>query len=298
MNMRDNDPLCVVINAGLAKVVKALATKPTWYDDWMRLTPESTEEERLRVYQAIRDSGCLPAEAGFYLVYWQMDNVTASEAETSLRELDVGMEAIEQAYELEHGEPWSPEEAPPEYTELVEEYDAAWERIFFAKLKAFGERAMADLYRADREEFHRQSEAGRQYFHGTDEPETWLDDLVEAVAGKMTDESGPGTLGSRYREEDGCWEILIYPMPVELVGGAEDGGIVAPGFSLDLDGLRSLFERVDDFSWQSLGLSDSEGPHVSIEGVYQGHEIYLQVLAYAPEDEEPGMKIRTSPQQP
>ncbi|MGO8745091.1 MAG: hypothetical protein ACLQNE_03790 [Thermoguttaceae bacterium] len=294
MNTRDNDPLHVAINATLAEVVTALPTPPAWYDGWMRLEPDTPEEERLRVYQAIRDSGCLPAEAGFYLVYWQIEDITCSEAETSLRELDVGMEAIEQAYELEHGEPWSPDEAPPEYAEVAEEYDAAWERLFLAKLEAFGEHAMAQQFRADPEAFDQRSEAGRQYFHGTDEPETWIDDLVEAVAGIMTDESGPGTLGSRYREEDGCWEILIYPTPVELVGGAEDGEIVAPGFSLDLDGLRSQFERVDDFSWQALGLNDSEGPHVSIEGIYQGHEVWLQVLAYAPEDEEPGTKIHTS----
>jgi hypothetical protein len=220
------------------------------------------------------------------------------EAETSLRDLDDRMEAIEQAYETEHGEPWLPDEAPPEYEELLDQSHAACERIFLAKLETFGEQEMADLYRADYAEFHRQSEAGRQYFYGTDEAEEWLDDLVQAVAENMTDESGPGTLGSRYREEDGCWEILIYPTPVELVGGAEDGEIVAPGFSLDLDGLRSLFERVDDFSWQALGLNASEGPHVSIEGVYQGHEVWLQVLAYAPEDEEPGSKIHTSPRKP
>ena len=57
--------------------------------------------------------------------------------------------------------------------------------------------------------------------------------------------------------------------------------------------LRQLFERVDACSWQSLGLHDSEGPHVSIEGIYQGHEVLLQVLAYAPDDEEPGVKVAT-----
>ena len=111
----------------------------------------------------------------------------------------------------------------------------------------------------------------------------------------MTDAGGPGTLGYRCREEEGFWEVAIYPKPVELVGGAEDGEVVAPGFSLDLEALRSLFERVDAFSWVALGLSNSEGPQVSIEGLYQGHEVYVQVLAYAPEDEEPGMKLDTSP---
>jgi hypothetical protein len=65
---------------------------------------------------------------------------------------------------------------------------------------------------------------------------------------------------------------------------------VAPGFSLDLEGLRSLFGRVDDFSWQAFGRGYDDGPQVSIEGAYQGHESFLQVLAYAPDVEEPGAK--------
>ncbi len=88
MNTADNDPLHAAINAGLAKVVKVLAAQPAWYQDWMHLGPESTEERRLAVYQAVRDSGCLPPEAGFYLVCWQIDAMASQEAETSLRHLD------------------------------------------------------------------------------------------------------------------------------------------------------------------------------------------------------------------
>jgi len=109
----------------------------------------------------------------------------------------------------------------------------------------------------------------------------------------MTTFSGPGPLGFLYQEEEGAWEIVIYPNPksVELVGGADDGDIAAPAFSLDLEELRAEVERVDAVSWQSLGYANGEGPHVSIEGVYQGHEVLVQVLAYPPEDEEPGMKL-------
>jgi hypothetical protein len=50
--------------------------------------------------------------------------------------------------------------------------------------------------------------------------------------------------------------------------------------------------------WDALGLNDSDGPRIAIEGVYQGHEVFVQVLAYAPEDEEPGMKLDTRPHKP
>ncbi len=48
---------------------------------------------------------------------------------------------------------------------------------------------------------------------------------------------------------------------------------------------------MDGVSWQSLGYPGGDGPHVSIEGAFQGHEVFLQVLAYAPEDTEPGIKL-------
>ena len=39
------------------------------------MSPDTTEEDRLAVYQAIRRAGSLPPEAGFYLVAWQADAI-------------------------------------------------------------------------------------------------------------------------------------------------------------------------------------------------------------------------------
>lgn len=126
-------------------------------------------------------------------------------------------------------------------------------------------------------------------------PVVWLHDLVDAVAGCMTADSPMGPLGYRWSEEEAFWEVDIYPTPVELVGGAVDGEIVAPDFSLDLEELRNLFDHVDSLQWQALGLCYPEGSHVSIEGTYHGHDVFVQLLAYAPDDEEPGMKLDTKP---
>lgn len=129
---------------------------------------------RLAVYQAIRNSGCLPLDAGFHLVSWQIDAMASLEAESSLPDLDDRMGAIEKAYELETGKPWPPDDVSPEYEELLKQYNAVWDQIFVMKLDASGEQEMARLYRADREEFHRRGEAGRQYFHGPGDPVAWL----------------------------------------------------------------------------------------------------------------------------
>jgi hypothetical protein len=107
----------------------------------------------------------------------------------------------------------------------------------------------------------------------------------------MEADSVQGPLGYRYGEEDGFWEVIVYPTPIELVGGAVDGEVVAPGFTLDLEGLRSGFDRIVDCCWNALGLVPSEGPYLAIEGKFQGHDLFLRILAYAPDDEEPSMKL-------
>jgi hypothetical protein len=123
----------------------------------------------------------------------------------------------------------------------------------------------------------------------------WVDDLVRTVADAMTAHGVPGPLGLRYREEDGAWEVLVYQLPVELVGGRHDGEVVSPGFSVDLEAVRSAFTRVDAVNWQAhpTGGQD-EGPCVSVEGEYAGREVWLRVLAFAPDDEGPGAKFDTN----
>jgi len=121
----------------------------------------------------------------------------------------------------------------------------------------------------------------------------WLTSLVDTAGNCMEAHSASGPLAFRWRKENDFWEIAVYSTSGEVVGGADDGAIIVPGFSLDVQGLMSAFEKVVDLHWQSQssGPHDNQGPHVSIEGIYQGHEVWLQVLAEAPEDEEPGFKV-------
>ena len=67
-----------------------------------------------------------------------------------------------------------------------------------------------------------------------------------------------------------------------------DGTVVHAGFRLDLEQLRGMFETVNDFGWNTMSFSDPDGPYVYVEGVIWGHEVFLQVLASPPEDEEQG----------
>ena len=55
--------------------------------------------------------------------------------------------------------------------------------------------------------------------------------MVEVISACVEAQSPMGPLGYRYLAQGDPCELLVYPTPVELVGGAEDGAVVLPGFS-------------------------------------------------------------------
>jgi hypothetical protein len=288
------------IDARLKAVAKSADVQPAWYRALAQLTPSSTDEERLAVYQRIRKEGALPDEASFFLVATLIDDIATNNADKALGGYEDRLKTIESEYRLTEGSIWPSGTAPDGYEELRRQYHRAWDNVFADKLEQLGEPEMAQLFREDSARFGNLTDLGRQYFFGPEssaenEPVIWLHQLVDDVARCITADSPMGPLGYGGSEEDGVWEIDIYPVLVELIGGAVDGEIVAPDFSLDLEALRILFDQVDGFEWQAIGLTYPEGSRVSIEGLYHGHEVILQVLACAPADEEPGMKLDTKP---
>lgn len=296
MPAHENDhPLHAGINAKLAEIVGMSPAPPPWYDAWTRLGPQSTHEERLAVYWAVRDAGSVPTEAGFFLVAWMLDLLTDERAEESLREPEARLESIRQKHGLDPHSAAEGDNIPAEYVEAMQQVHNAWDELYAATLRDFGEHDMARLFQEDQDEFDDSYEAGRQFFHGPDDDDTeqddWLDILRDAVAACIEVASPMGPMGLRYTEEEGFWQVFVFPTPVELVGGAQDGAVVEPGFSLDLEQLRDAFESIVAFGWNAQGLTSYEGPYVHIEGFFQGREVYLQILAYPPEDEKPWLKI-------
>lgn len=66
-------PWYPAIRAKLTSIVEGLPHRPVWYEQRSRLHAESSDEQRLRVYQGIRDVGVLPDNASFNLVTWHID---------------------------------------------------------------------------------------------------------------------------------------------------------------------------------------------------------------------------------
>lgn len=84
-------------------------------------------------------------------------------------------------------------------------------------------------------------------------PSEWINKIAEAVASCMEAHSPMGAMGWQYDEDDEILELVVYPTPVELAGGIDDGGVVIPGFPLDLQALQDVFERVTDLQWNAQG---------------------------------------------
>ena len=94
----------------------------------------------------------------------------------------------------------------------------------------------------------------------------WMETLVEVISACVEAQSPMGPLGYRYLAQGDPCELLVYPTPVELVGGAEDGAVVLPGFSLDLHVLLAHFDRVEACQWSPNGLGPfptTQTAHVS-----------------------------------
>jgi len=125
------------------------------------------------------------------------------------------------------------------------------------------------------------------------DPPTWIESLVDSISDCIEADTPMGPLGYRYRVDEGFAEVAVYPTPVELVGGAQDGEVVLPIFSLDLKQFLSVFSVVTHvhFRTGTLNPYDEVGIHVSIEGEYKGQEVWLLILADPPGDEEVSAKL-------
>jgi hypothetical protein len=306
---KDNRSLYAVVDAKLAAIAAAAEPPPTWYGEWSKLGPQSTHETRPAVYQAVRDTGSVPPEAGMFLVAWTLGLISYTRAQEALRDLEDELEQLQRKHGV--ADDWAGGvDEPDEVREMKRRYRDARHRLYATVLEEFGERELARLFRENDDEFEDQYEVGRQYFHRLRRPQAkqrrtdqaarhtavygvpggrpednggaedviWLDALRDAVAASIEPESPMGPLGLGYRQEEGFWEVCVYATPVELVGGARDGDIVVPGFHVDLEQLRSTFDTITASVCNALGLTSDEGPYVYLEGKFQGREVYLQVL--------------------
>lgn len=94
----------------------------------------------------------------------------------------------------------------------------------------------------------------------------------------------------RARDLPPQWEITLFVSSTEVYGGALDGQLAVSRLMLDLKALIEVFDEVDSFYWQAQTMADDDqlGPHVGVEGQFEGHAVWLRITAESPSPFEPG----------
>ncbi len=108
-----------------------------------------------------------------------------------------------------------------------------------------------------------------------------------------------GQMGYRYLEPGTLqnptdyWVFAVYPTPNEAFGGYHDGGLVYPGFSLDLGHFLEGFGATEDLVWHAPAVYNGEldGPEVSLKGSFTGRRVWVRVFAQPPSDVMPSLVV-------
>src|SRR5262245_31669942 len=107
-DLEDLTPLdrYTAIDAQLEAVVAAAPTPPAWHAAWLhsrrgrKITisgppqEQAEPEERLAVWQAVRDSGVLPEDAGFFLVAGQVEFLTELQVGETMERIEAATDAL------------------------------------------------------------------------------------------------------------------------------------------------------------------------------------------------------------
>jgi hypothetical protein len=132
------------------------------------LDENALDAQLLVTFREARDTGTVPADAGFFLVA----HILLAMADESLaedprvRELGCELETMERDYGLPEDESWAPGEAPEEWEALSRQYEIACDQARATFFRAYGEAEMAEVFEHDRASFIRRFESGRRFFHG------------------------------------------------------------------------------------------------------------------------------------
>ena len=118
-------------------------------------------------------------------------------------------------------------------------------------------------------------------------PPSWLARMTNRVAELICGIDVLAPIGCHYhctRFPHNQWEVTLFVGKTEIVGGSQDGSQFSSPFTVDLEQLIAVFSEVTSFHWQALtvGAKDELGPHISVEGYFEGHSVWLRLLAEAP----------------
>lgn len=126
-------------------------------------------------------------------------------------------------------------------------------------------------------------------------PPDWIQVLADRIAACLEPLEPLPPLGCHYHDCESGWEISVFPSQTEVVGGIHDGLQTTPRFRVDVLGIAELFSQVDEISWQSRPVDESDdlGAHISLSGKIGGESVSIRILKRSPACFTPGRKALT-----
>jgi hypothetical protein len=292
------------IDEKLEALVAAAPTPPAWLAAWthsrrgQKLTPDGPveqagPEERLAVWQAVRASGDLPDDAGFYLVADQARFLTELQIGEAMEQIDVATDALWNERGLEEWRSQAPRDSEV-FLAFRGRCPATWDRLYVNRLIRHGEKDTARLYQTDRERFAERMERGHDYFYppppkaSREPPPPWLRALLEGVVESgcisVVDVIQPASICYDFMEIEGRVGVLFSLSPGEWVGGPHDGEKVLRQFRVDVERLKGVFDEVDEVAWRPFGDKRIVVDHIGVSGTYRGHPVTFYLLSRPPDD--------------
>lgn len=125
-----------------------------------------------------------------------------------------------------------------------------------------------------------------------------IKEFIDAVCDAFEVEEPMGDVGYGYsppRNEDDEWMIDVYPIPIEIVRGKDDGAEVLPSFTVDVMAIMELFDKeAKGDGWEKGVMFEHRGgrcARVTFTGTVDGKFIMLDVLSSSPEGVKPGFTV-------
>lgn len=130
------------------------------------------------------------------------------------------------------------------------------------------------------------------------QPPEWASSLADRLAEYFSTFDVLSPLGCHICEVGEVWEITLFASRTEILGGAQDGRLRPSRFHLNLSGLLQMFDAIESAYWQALKVGDDDelGPHIGVEGIYQGHRVWLRIPSQAPKQFPVGRRVNASQQ--
>ena len=126
------------------------------------------------------------------------------------------------------------------------------------------------------------------------QPPQWLGELATLATRAFHSQSQLAPVGCHFHKNDEVapiqWEVTLFISSTEVYGGALDGQCALSRFMVDLKELMAAFDVVESCYWQAQTMADDDqlGPHVGVEGLFQGQSVWLRITSQPPNEFEPG----------